>query len=60
MTPLNPDDVQAARVARYGQLIAQLVDENAHLEAYVKQLTGRIAELESTPQDAWGDQPEGP
>ena len=56
MNPLNPDDVQAALVARAMQLVSQLVQENAHLEAYVKQLTARIAELEPKPQDAWGDQ----
>lgn len=55
MNPLDPNDVNAALNARYAQLVSQLVQENAHLEAYVKQLTVRIAELENKPQDAWGD-----
>lgn len=54
---LDPTNVQAALNARYVQLVSQLVQENAHLEAYVKQLTARIAELEGHPaSDAWGDQ----
>lgn len=57
MNPLDPNDVQAALNARYVQLLSQLVQENAHLEAYVKQLTARITEFENKPQDAWGDQP---
>lgn len=55
MNPLDPNDVQAAMIARFTQLVSQLVQETAHLEAYVKQLTTRIAELEDKPQDAWGD-----
>ena len=40
-------------------MLATLVEENAHLEAYVSLLTERITELEAAqPTDPWGDQPE--
>jgi hypothetical protein len=56
---LNPDAVQQRREARWSRMLATLVEENAHLEAYVSLLTERITELEAAqPTDPWGDQPE--
>lgn len=34
---------------------ADLIDEIAHLEAYIAQLVQRITQLEQQPADAWGD-----
>jgi len=54
---LDPQHVLAAFKARTGKQVADLIEEVAHLEAYIAALTAENAELKTRP-DAWGDQPE--